>query len=257
MTGKGVTQIGAGTQRVEDELLARFGAAHNLTLGDTLVRVDSDSMQSPSDYFNVLDRFARGEIRVLLGTQMIAKGLDFPNVTLVAVLSADTALAIPDFRAEERTFQLVAQVAGRAGRGDKPGRVIVQTMNPDSPAITLAAAHDAPTFAKRELEIRRISQLPPSTRIARIVCRDERAERAKDGAARLAHLITQAADPSVTVRGPSECVMARIANTARWELELSAPSPTPITRVLTAMRERGELKPDASTVVDVDPLWLL
>ena len=126
----------------------------------------------------VAGKASKGEIRMMLGTQMIAKGLDFPNVTLVAVLNADTALAIPDFRAGERTFQLVAQVAGRAGRGDREGRVIVQTMNPRSDAITLAAAHDYPKFADRELTIRERSQLPPSTRMARIVVRDEDARRA-------------------------------------------------------------------------------
>src|SRR5690606_35874006 len=130
-------------------------------------------------YFGALDRFRTGELKMLLGTQMIAKGLDFPGVTLVGVLSADTALFIPDFRAEERTFQLVSQVAGRAGRGAIGGRVVVQTLNPRSPSITLAAAHRYDAFAAQELANRRIAGFPPITRMARIVVRHEDNTKAK------------------------------------------------------------------------------
>ena len=256
-TGKGVIQLGVGTQRVEDELVVRFGDRHNLELGDSLVRVDSDTMHSASDYFTILDRFSKGEIRMMLGTQMIAKGLDFPNVTLVAVLNADTALAIPDFRAEERTFQLVAQVAGRAGRGDREGRVIVQTMNPRSDAITLAAAHDYPKFADRELTIRERSQLPPSTRMARIVVRDEDARRAEERADEIAKSLAEHADPRVTITGPFPCVITRISNEFRFSLELVAPGPTLITRALEACRRGGALSSDPKVMIDVDPLWMM
>jgi primosomal protein N' (replication factor Y) len=131
ITGKALIELGTGTQRVEEELERRFGASHGLVRGAGFERVDADTMKRAADYFEVLGRFGRGELRVLLGTQMIAKGLDFPNVSLVGVLSADTALSLPDFRAEERTFQLVAQVAGRAGRGARAGEVVVQTYNPE------------------------------------------------------------------------------------------------------------------------------
>ena len=161
MTGKPVIELGVGIQRVEDEITQRFGERLGLKLGENFERVDADTMNSAKDYFDVLDRFASGELKLLLGTQMIAKGLDFPNVSLVGVLSADTALYLPDFRAEERTFQLVAQVAGRAGRGTKQGRVIVQTLNPGSAAITRAAKHDFVGFANDELNTRRLSGLPP------------------------------------------------------------------------------------------------
>ena len=111
------------------ELAEKMGeGGGGLEAGRTMVRVDGDTMRTAKDYFGVLERFSRAEIKVLLGTQMIAKGLDYPNVTLVGVISGDTALALPDFRAAERTFQLITQVAGRAGRGDKPGRVILQSM---------------------------------------------------------------------------------------------------------------------------------
>jgi primosomal protein N' (replication factor Y) len=256
-TGKGVVQLGVGTQRVEDELVARFGERHGLVLGDSLVRVDSDTMHSASDYFTILDRFSRGQIRMMLGTQMIAKGLDFPNVTLVAVLNADTALGIPDFRAEERTFQLVAQVAGRAGRGEREGRVIVQTMNPRSDAITLAAAHDYPRFADRELRIRERSGLPPSTRMARIVVRDEDARGAEERADEIAKSLAQHADPRVTITGPFPCVITRISNEFRFSVELLAPGPTLITRALESCRRGGALASDPKVMIDVDPLWML
>ena len=126
---------GIGTERLEREIQTAFPdfAAR---------RMDSDTMRGSGSHERVLRAFQSGEVRILLGTQMIAKGLDFPNVTLVGVVSADTALHLPDFRAAEKTFQLVAQVAGRTGRGDKPGRVLVQTYSPDHPAIRLAARHD-------------------------------------------------------------------------------------------------------------------
>ncbi|MBY0307278.1 MAG: primosomal protein N', partial [Phycisphaerales bacterium] len=132
---KAVNTFGLGTQRVEAELERKFGPSHGLSMGHTLLRLDSDTMQSARDYFSALSRFASGEVKVLVGTQMIAKGLDFPNVRLVGVVSADTSLTLPDFRAAERTFQLVAQVAGRAGRGEMGGQVIVQTFNPAEPSI--------------------------------------------------------------------------------------------------------------------------
>ena len=120
------------------------------------------------DYFDALDRFGRGEARVLLGTQMIAKGLDYPNVRLIGVVNADTALNLPDFRASERTFQLVAQVAGRAGRSaeSRAARVIVQTLNPHDPAILAAARHDFPGFARDELRLRAAAGLPPCARMS-------------------------------------------------------------------------------------------
>jgi len=257
VTGKGVVQIGVGTQRAEDEVLARFGDRHALTLGDDFVRVDSDTMTKPGAYFDILDRFKRGVIRLMLGTQMIAKGLDFPDVTLVGVLNADTALAIPDFRAEERTFQLVAQVAGRAGRSGKPGRVLVQTANPLSPAITHAARHDAPGFASRELELRARSGLPPTTRMARIVVRDRDAQRAEARAEDLAHALAERADPRVRITGPMPCVIARIAEYERREIELCAPSAALLHAPIDALRAQGLLSADASLVVDIDPLWML
>ncbi len=145
----GIRFGGLGTQRLEAEVKARFPDA-------ACFRMDTDSMQRPGSYERALGDFREGKVRILLGTQMIAKGLDFPEVTLVGVVTADTALHFPDFRASERTFQLVAQVAGRTGRGEKGGRVLVQTFNPDHPAIQAAVHHDYFSFAAGELPVRKM-----------------------------------------------------------------------------------------------------
>ncbi|MGN6505073.1 MAG: replication restart helicase PriA, partial [Tepidisphaeraceae bacterium] len=167
--GKKLSLFGLGTQRVEEELARKFPDLN-------YARVDSDTMRSKTDYEALLGRFGRGDIQVMLGTQMIAKGLDYPNVTLVGVISGDTALSLPDFRAAERTFQLVTQVAGRAGRGDKPGRVVLQTFLPEDIALQSAVRQDFEGFATHELEHRRMANLPPMSRMVRIVVRDQSIE---------------------------------------------------------------------------------
>lgn len=257
MTGKGVVQIGVGTQRAEDEVLMRLGERQQLKLGENFVRVDSDTMTRPSDYFSILDRFSKGQIKLMLGTQMIAKGLDFPGVTLVGILNADTALSIPDFRAEERTFQLIAQVAGRAGRSRTPGQVIVQTMNPRNKAIILASKHDYPSFANQELRTRQECDLPPVTRMARIICRDQDAAKAKARAEQLADALVAFSDSRVSIEGPMECTIARIANHARWGLEVHAPNAALIQKPVAKLRQQGLLKSDAGTIIDMDPIWLM
>ena len=150
----GIRYSGLGIQRLEAEVRARFPNVLSL-------RMDTDAMQSHGSHQRALDAFRSGKVRILLGTQMIAKGLDFPNVTLVGVINADTALHLPDFRAAERTFQLVTQVAGRTGRGPKGGRVLVQTFSPDHPAIQAAVRHDYAAFAAGELPMRRMLRYPP------------------------------------------------------------------------------------------------
>jgi len=201
-----VITIGMGTQRLEEEVTRKFGDRFGLAMGETMLRLDSDAMRGARDYFEALSRFGKGEIRVLLGTQMIAKGLDFPGVGLVGVVSADTALSIPDFRAAERTFQLVSQVAGRTGRGVEPGRVIVQTGEPDMPAIQMAASHDYPSFASSELSIRRASSLPPFKRLARIVTRDKDDAKARQAARDLVEHLRQVGGKTLEVVGRPDAV---------------------------------------------------
>lgn len=257
ITGKPLIELGVGTQRVEDELVYRFGDSLGLVAGAGFERVDADTMSRASDYFGVLDRFGRGELRVLLGTQMISKGLDFPNVSLVGVLSADTAMHLPDFRAEERTFQLVSQVAGRAGRGEKPGRVVVQTLNPHASSITRAARHDYAGFASDELGARHRSGLPPFIRMVRIVVRETDHHKAHGHAEEIAVLLRESADPRVQIRGPMPCSITRIANFYRFEIELLCPSPKPMQEAMQRAREKGLLKSDSRVAIDVDPIWLM
>jgi hypothetical protein len=148
--------------------------------------MDSDTMDRPGSHARVLDAFRDGRIHILLGTQMIAKGLDFPNVMLVGVINADVGLHLPDFRATERTFQLLSQVAGRAGRGPRGGRVLIQTYTPEHPCITLAASHDYERFAEREMVQRRLHGYPPYQRLVRLIVRSLNQEAAATFAERLA-----------------------------------------------------------------------
>ena len=257
ISGKPVIELGAGTQRVEDEIALRFGESLGLVAGESYERVDADSMNKASDYFSVLDRFRTGELRLLLGTQMIAKGLDFPNVSLVGVLSADTAMHLPDFRAEERTYQLVSQVAGRAGRGSTPGRVIVQTLNPGAASITRAAKHDYEGFARDELGARHRAGLPPFIRMVRIVVRDEQHDRGQSRAKEIVDTLRAAADVRVQIHGPMPCSIGRIANFYRFEITMLCPSPKPMQDAMQKVRSEGMLKSDSRVAIDVDPLWLM
>ncbi|MBL8762541.1 MAG: primosomal protein N' [Phycisphaerae bacterium] len=262
---KPTNPFGLGTQRLEDELVRKFAARHAMEAG-AITRVDRDSMSSAADYFEILRAFSEGQIRIMLGTQMISKGLDFPNVRLVGVIDADTAMHLPDFRATERTFQLVSQVAGRAGRRDSRGTVIVQTMSPGHPAIQLAAKHDYRTFAEQELAIRARAGMPPATRMARIVTRDKDAgkarRRAEEVAAALREAVramSKAADGEAAVAvGPvAPCPIPRLHGQYRFGLEVVAAGAGAIQRALHAMRSRGLLTSDAHTAVDVDPVALL
>ncbi|MBB6430700.1 replication restart helicase PriA [Algisphaera agarilytica] len=255
-SGHKLTVFGLGTQRVEEELVRKFPEAR-------LARMDADAMRTAKDYQTTLDAFARGDTDILLGTQMIAKGLDVANVRLVGVVSADTSLNFPDFRASERTFQLIAQVAGRAGRGEHRGSVIVQSFNPDDPAIQLAAQHDYVTFATQELKTRTETGLPPVGRMARIVLRDTADLANKKRAHQLAQVLHQANDQlnlGVRLRGPSVCPIARLADHHRQHIELIASPPqgaTSIQKLLTALRNAGQLISDTHTAIDVDPVALL
>ena len=253
LCGKPLIRLSAGTQRLEDEIESLFA----LERGSDFLRIDSDTMASARDYFDALGRFARAEARLLVGTQMIAKGLDFPGVELVGVVNADSALALPDFRAAERTFQLVSQVAGRAGRGQRPGLVIVQTGDPGLGAIRHAAEHDYRAFADEEMRCRRDAHLPPFARMARVVCRDTDAQRAHDAATSIGESLRAAAPPRVEIIGPAPCAIGRIAGQFRIEVQVSAPDAGTLRDTLNTLRSAGLLKSDAKTAVDVDPVSLL
>jgi primosomal protein N' (replication factor Y) len=206
---------GLGTQKLEAEVRARFPDY-------PCARMDMDSMRKRGSHDDVLSAFHRGEFKILLGTQMIAKGLDFPNVTLVGVVNADTALHLPDFRAAERTFQLVAQVAGRTGRGERGGRVLVQTLSPEHPAIAAAVRHDYPQFAAHELAIRQAGGYPPFGSMLRLVVRGEREPIARETAAELAKRVrrTVADQASIRVVGPGVAPIERLRGEFRFHLQL-------------------------------------
>ena len=251
--GKKLSLFGLGTQRVEEELKKKFPDL-------PYARVDSDTMRSKTDYEALLARFGRGEIKLMLGTQMIAKGLDYPNVTLVGVISGDTALNLPDFRAAERTFQLVTQVAGRAGRGDKPGRVILQTFLPEDPSLMAAVRQDYEGFAEHELEHRRVAGLPPFGRMVRVILRDTSLEDLHQRGEKLLVLLSDAINVGnldIRLVGPMPCPIERIAGYHRSEFRLLAPDPRPLQRVLAVLRKKEGLVSNEKVAVDVDPVSML
>ncbi len=250
----GIRYSGLGTQRLEAEIAARF-------FGVPVLRMDSDTMHKPGSHEQALQRFRDGEVRILVGTQMIAKGLDFPNVTLVGVVNADTALHIPDFRAAERTFQLVTQVAGRTGRGDKGGRVLVQTFSPDHFAIAAAVRHDYHAFAAAELPIRSEHGYPPYTGMIRLIVRGEREKLAEQFADRAADLLraAMAATPSLNARlvGPAPCPFAKLRGKFRFHALMSSHEPEMLRRIVRETIATFDAPEDVQWVVDVDPVDLL
>jgi primosomal protein N' (replication factor Y) len=243
--GARIRYFGLGTQRVEGAVQELFPAARTL-------RWDRDTAKGRGAHELILERFASGQADVLIGTQMIAKGLDLPLVTLVGVISADTALNLPDFRAAERTFQLLTQVAGRAGRGLLGGRVIVQTYNPSHYAVQAAARHDYAAFAERELLFRREQAYPPFRRLARLEYQHRKAEQARLAAQRLtkdlrATLVARGLSPE-DLFGPAPAFFAKRRDLYRWQIILRAEDPAEVLR---------HVKISAGWRIDIDPVSVL
>jgi primosomal protein N' (replication factor Y) len=242
---------GLGTQQLEHFVGLRFPAAR-------IARMDLDTTSTKWAHHRVLERMAQGKIDILLGTQMIAKGLDFPNVTVVGVVDADTGLHLPDFRAAERTFQLVAQVAGRAGRGPKGGRVYVQTRAPDHHAIRAAAAHSVAQFAAAELPLRTPPHpaYPPHVGLVRLVASHADAARAQQTAERVTAWLVRANSErlsgALTVLGPAPCPIERLKGRWRWHVLVKAAERRALGRVVRALGTRAR-----GIVVDRDPVSLL
>lgn len=244
---------GVGTEKLEESLSAAFPLAR-------VARLDRD-VASGKRVEAILARVRAREVDILVGTQMVTKGHDLPSVTLVGVINADAALSMPDFRAAERSFQLLVQVAGRAGRGDKPGRVIFQTWDPDSPAIALAAGHDVEAFLERELANRIELGYPPLTRAALVRVDGIDESRAREACARLAN-VGRASEPvrrgQVTLHGPAPAPIARIRSRWRFRLMLRAAERPHLRAALTAIDEaRAHLGRDVRASIDVDPVQLL
>lgn len=247
--------IGMGSQRLTEELAAKLPDAR-------VRRVDSDSMEGsePQRYYSVLRDFAEGRIDILAGTQMLAKGLHFPNVTLVGVISADTALALPDFRANERTFQLISQVGGRTGRSEKRGTVIVQTLLPNQPAIQLALKHDFEGFVAAELPHREKCNLPPYWRMAIIRMRDVKFERLTAACEAMRQRVDDIIGRNgldIKVRGPMPATIARIHRFHRMQIILQAASVGPLSAFFGVLRASGAIRPAVKIAYDIDPINLM
>lgn len=247
---------GSGTEKVEksvNELLAERGLA-----GVNTLRLDRDTTSTKGAHGQILGDFRTGKAQILIGTQMVTKGLDFPRVTLVGVISADTALNVPDFRASERTFQLLAQVAGRAGRGSSPGRVLVQTLAADDIAITTAAQHDFGTFVKQEIENREQIPNPPFSHVVNIISSHSEEAMAKAKLERLAARFqdTIAKEPGTDLLGPVSCPLARVKNKFRFHLLLRDRNRPRLHRILCAYDDLPREDKEGLTV-DVDALTIL
>ncbi len=244
---------GVGTEKLEETLVSAFPKAR-------VARLDRD-VASGKNVEAILARVRAREVDILVGTQMVTKGHDLPNVTLVGVINADAALSMPDFRASERTFQLLVQVAGRAGRGEAPGRVVVQTWDPDHPAVSLAARHDVDAFVGREMTARRELGYPPFTRAALIRVDGADESEAREACARLAR-IARGTDlvrkGSVLVQGPAPAPVTRIRGRWRFRVMVRAVERAALRVVLAAVEEaRGELPRTVRAAIDVDPVQLL
>lgn len=243
--------LGLGAERVEDELHQHFPKAR-------IARMDRDTVTGKRAFESILYGFRDGAYDVLVGTQMIAKGHDIPNVTLVGVVSADIGLGLPDFRAAERVFQLLTQVAGRAGRGSLPGTVLVQTINPEHYAIRMAAAQDYDTFYAREIEFRRLMRYPPHSALANVLVRSKDQEEALRLASEVERFLLPA-PADIKVIGPAEAPVPRLKAEFRYQLLVKAAGRQRLLETMHALRRHAITSrwPATALIVDVDPLSLL
>lgn len=247
-----IRYFGLGTEQVEQEVVKAFPTAK-------VKRMDADSTTRKDAHQKILDLFKTGEIDILVGTQMIAKGLDFPNVTLVGVISADTALNLPDFRAGERSFNLLTQVAGRSGRSEAGGDVIIQTYMPEHYSIQAAQGHDYLRFYHEEIGYREALLYPPLSHAATILLRGEvEADVIQAANNLLDQLETFKANgfPSVEIRGPVPAPLAKIKNKFRWHFLLRCEH---VAELRALIRQAVEAMPPTNIdlIVDIDPMSVL
>ena len=243
--------LGTGSERVEEELHSAFPRAR-------IARLDRDTVRAKRDYEAILAGFREGSYDILVGTQMIAKGHDIPNVTLVGIVNADVGLGLPDFRAAERTFQLLTQAAGRAGRGTTPGIVLIQTLNPDHYAIRCAAAQNYEMFYPKEIEFRRLMWYPPFGALANVVVRSSKEEEALIRSGELGRILNPAPE-GIKVLGPAPAAVARIKTEYRYQMLLKASSRKRLSEILKELRRFAAAQRwnPSSLLIDVDPMTLL
>jgi primosomal protein N' (replication factor Y) len=244
--------VGDAAERVDEFLREKFPAAR-------IARLDRDSVRTKREYQKILGAFARGELDLLVGTQMVAKGHDFERVTLVGVVAADMALGRPDFRAAERTFQLLTQVAGRAGRGKFPGEVLIETYYPEHYAIQHVLSQDYGAFFEREIYFRRMMHYPPFIALANVLVRDRKIENAIRWSRALASHLNSQKVPELKVLGPAAAALSRLRNDYRFQILLKTPNRSLLAKILDGCMAFCSEKdiPDTAVIVDVDPVSLL
>lgn len=244
--------FGEGSEQLEERLRKEFPGAR-------IARLDRDTARTKRQYQETLGAFAGGALDILVGTQMLAKGHDFHRVTLVGVVSADSSLSLPDFRAAERTFQLLTQVAGRAGRGELPGRVRIQTFYPDHYAIQDAVKQEYLSFFERELHFRRMMAYPPFTSLANVIVRDTSLEKAILWSRQLSEYFSPHDGEKVRILGPAAAPLARLKKEHRFQFLLKSPKRSVLTKLLSGALSYCDAKqiPQTAVLVDMDPLSLL
>jgi primosomal protein N' (replication factor Y) len=242
--------VGFGTEKVESTVAQIFPNA-------VVRRMDADSMTRKEAYRETLRAFRAGKIDILVGTQMIAKGLHFPNVTLVGIINADLALHLPDFRAGERTFQLLTQVAGRAGRGETPGEVFVQSYTPFSPSIQFARHHDFAGYVEQELEFRERCDFPPFKHAVLITIHSAHQERGKFSAETLRRKLGEALPEEFMVAEPAPAPLEKLSGQYRFHILLRGNAIMRLSRLIRETLEKLPMPEDVAVAVDVDPYQLL
>ncbi len=244
--------FGEGSEHLEERLRREFPGAR-------IARLDRDTARTKRQYQETLGAFAAGALDILVGTQMLAKGHDFHRVALVGVVSADSSLSMPDFRAAERTFQLLTQVAGRAGRGDLPGRVLIQTYYPDHYAVQDAVRQDYASFCERELHFRRVMSYPPFTALANVIVRDTSLEKAIRWSRQLSEYFAPHDGKGLRILGPAAAPLARLKREHRFQFLLKSRKRALLTKLLhgaTAFADAKQI-PQTAAIIDVDALNLL
>jgi primosomal protein N' (replication factor Y) len=244
--------LGAGSEKVEERLHAAFPQAR-------IGRLDRDTVRNRHDFERVLNQFHAGEINLLVGTQMIAKGHDVHGVTLVGVVGADYALGFPDFRAAERTFQLLTQVAGRAGRGEMPGKVVLQTYHPDHYAIQFAQQHNYAGFYEKEVRFRKWMHYPPFSALANLLVRSDKLDQALRWTGQLGKWFESTRNEGVRVLGPSVAPIMRLKRDYRYHFILKAASREKLNATLRRVLNFADTEkiPRTNVIVDMDALSLL
>jgi len=246
--------IGEGTEKIEKKFAELFPGAR-------VARLDRDVARRPGQFRRVLQNFREGKIDILVGTQLIAKGHDFPGVTLVGVVSADIGLGLPDFRSAERTFQLLTQAAGRAGRGGVPGRVLIQTFYPDHYAILMAAEQNYEAFFNKEMRFRRIMHYPPVTALANVIAQATKLEQAAQVAKQVGEFLIplEARTEGMKVLGPTPAPLAKVEGRFRIQFLIKSASRARLNVILRQLADHCEQQglPQRSVMIDMDPVNIM